>query len=75
MNAIYQELSDRREQTNQWLSDHPEQPIYPFDDICDGCVYICKRHWRFHGLTGKSGKTYSVGPLCAALNRIRFVTE
>ena len=37
------------------------------DKTCDGCMYVCKGRWRFAGLTGASGTTYSVGPLCPVL--------
>lgn len=39
-----------------------------YDSICESCVYVCKRHWLFHGLTGGlTGRLYEVGPLCPVL--------
>jgi len=47
--------------------DHNNTPYRELDKTCGKCMYVCKGRWRFAGMTGASGTTYSVGPLCPVL--------
>jgi hypothetical protein len=67
MNTILSEQIASRINCERWLLEHDETD--KFDAMCDDCVYICKKQWRFAGLVGASGKPYKTAPSCNVLWR------
>lgn len=59
--AIMSDQDIAREAANRYPDYHE------LDTMCVDCMYTCKTGWRCAGLTGKSGRTYNVGPMCPVL--------
>jgi len=57
-----------RQNAEAWQEAQPDEFSYlKLDRMCERCMYVCKRRWRFAGLPKKSGEIYLVGPLCEVL--------
>ena len=70
MNTLNADLTQARLDCEKWLDEQSTQrPDLELDKLCDSCMYVCKLHWRFQGMTGASGCFYNVGPMCQVLWR------
>lgn len=67
-NWIMAHLTQARKNAEAWLlASTDEFPYLELDAKCPKCMYVCKNQWRFQGLTGASGRLYTVGPDCPVL--------
>lgn len=67
---IESEQDQARQNAEAWQDAQTDEfPYLKLDQMCEKCMYACKRCWRFAGLKQGSGRIYLVGPLCEVLWR------
>lgn len=68
MGELNADLTLARQRCEDWQSvSDSEFPYLELDKLCRSCMYTCHTVWRFQGMTGASGQSYTVGPMCPVL--------